>query len=346
VKERVTQVHTRPSLRMIIWRRGAIPLGVLAAAALVAGNAGGVAGAAPAPTVAQVQHRLSRLDSQAGKLDQQYDQVQQELTSASQRLGLVQRETGRYLARFRYLRSQVGQIAAAAYEEGSLSSPAALLTSSNPQQILNQSSILLELSSDNSAEMNEFISAARQLSNAQQAAQRARDAIVALREKLAGQKKSLGKLITQQKALLAQLTPTQQAGLGGGTGLGGGYHGPTTTQADKAVAFAYDQLGCPYVFGGIGPCPDGFDCSGLTMQAWAAAGVSIPRTSEEQWADLPHVPTSDLQPGDILVFAGASHVGIYVGDGDLIDAPQTGQDVQKVALSGWFAENLDGAVQP
>ncbi len=124
------------------------------------------------------------------------------------------------------------------------------------------------------------------------------------------------------------------------------YTGPTGTQADAAVAFAYAQLGCPYVFGGTGPCSDGYDCSGLVMKAWAAAGISIERTSEDQWASLPHVSTSNLQPGDILVFAGASHVGLYIGGGELIDAPHTGLDVEKVALSGWYESNLDGAVRP
>jgi cell wall-associated NlpC family hydrolase len=100
------------------------------------------------------------------------------------------------------------------------------------------------------------------------------------------------------------------------------------------------------VFGGTGPCGAGFDCSGLTQAAWAAAGVSIPRTSEEQWAGLPHVSTSDLQPGDILVFNGAGHVGLYVGKGMLIDAPHSGLDVEEVALSGWYASTLDGAVRP
>ena len=100
------------------------------------------------------------------------------------------------------------------------------------------------------------------------------------------------------------------------------------------------------MFGGTGPCGAGFDCSGLTMQAWASAGVSIPRTSYEQMGELPAVSTSELQPGDILGFAGDSHVGIYVGDNMLIDAPQTGEDVEKVPLSGWFQENLDGAVAP
>jgi peptidoglycan DL-endopeptidase CwlO len=353
----VTHVRTRPwdsktsaSLR----RRGAaVSLGLLAAGALTMST--GVAGAAPQPTVAQVQQRLTQLNNQAQRLDEQYDQVLQELASASQQLSLVNTEAARYLARFNSLRDQVAQIAAAAYEEGSLNSPQALITSSNPQQILNQSSILLELSASNSNQMTEFVSAARQLTGAQQSARRVRDGILTLRSKLAAQKASLNKLITQQKALLAQLTPAQQAatgpgtgtGSGGGTGTIGGHDPlPTSTQAEKAVEFAFDQIGCPYVFGGTGPCPDGYDCSGLVMQAWASAGVSIPRTSYEQMSELPAVSTSELEPGDILGFAGNSHVGIYVGNNELINAPQTGELVQEDSLTGWFAENLDGAVRP
>jgi cell wall-associated NlpC family hydrolase len=296
---------------------------------------GGPAIAAPPPTLSQVQARLSQLNTQAEKLDQRYDQVQQELTSASQRLRLVNRETARF--------------ATIAYENGNMTSVAALLTSGDAQQVLNQSSILLELSSDNSAEMSEFITAARQLSGAQQAALRARQAIVALRNNLLSQRKSLTKQSAQQKALLAQLTPAQQqtVGPGGGGGGGGGtttYKGPTSTQADKAVEFAYAQLGKPYVYGASGP--DSYDCSGLTMASWAFAGISIPRTSYEQWDALPHVPMSQIQPGDILVFNGAGHVGIYVGHGELIDAPHTGLDVEKIPLSGWYAQTLDGAVRP
>ena len=81
------------------------------------------------------------------------------------------------------------------------------------------------------------------------------------------------------------------------------------------------------MFGASGP--DSFDCSGLTSAAWASVGISIPRTSEEQWAGLPHVPTSDMQPGDILVFNGAGHVGIYVGGGMLIDSPHTGRPCRR-----------------
>jgi peptidoglycan DL-endopeptidase CwlO len=309
--------------------------------------AGGSAAAAPQPTVAQVQHKLNQLNDEAQRLDEQYDQVKQERSSASLQLSLVDTEAARYLRRFDAMRVQVAAIATQAYMEGSLTTPEALLTSSNPQQILDQSSILLELSSSNSAEMNAFLAAARQVAAAQASARRVRDGILQLASKLAAQKTSLNKLISKQQALLNQLTPAEQAGTGpgGGSSIGAADPLPTTTQAEKAVKFAYDAIGCPYVFGGTGPCDDGYDCSGLTQAAWAYAGISIPRTSYEQ-AGLPSVPEGDMQPGDILEFAGDSHVGIYIGDNELIDAPQTGEDVQIDSLTGWFAENFDGAVAP
>jgi cell wall-associated NlpC family hydrolase len=310
----------------------------------------GVAAATPQPTIAQVQHRLNQLNTQTDQVGQQYDQAMQELASASQRLALVNREAARYQARFQSMRVAIAQIAATAYEEGNLTSPAALLTSGDPQQILNQSSILLELSANNSAAMNQFLAAARQLTGAQQSARRVEAGMVALKDNLSNRKQSLAKLRAQQETLLAQLTPAQQAAASPGQSststnpTTSSYKGPTSTQAEKAVAFAYAQIGKPYEWGATGP--DSYDCSGLTMSAWAAAGVSIPRISYDQMSELPSVSTSALEPGDILGFAGNSHVGIYVGGGDLIDAPQTGEDVEKVALSGWYQSELDGAVRP
>ena len=129
--------------------------------------------------------------------------------------------------------------------------------------------------------------------------------------------------------------PQQQAVVSNSIGANGSsapqhYAGPTGTQADEAVAFAYDQLGCPYVYGGTGPCHMGFDCSGLAQAAWASAGVQIPRDSYEQWAALPHVPLSSIEPGDLLIYDGEGHVAMYVGGGYIIDAPQTGENVEKI----------------
>jgi cell wall-associated NlpC family hydrolase len=110
------------------------------------------------------------------------------------------------------------------------------------------------------------------------------------------------------------------------------------------VAFAYAQIGKPYVWGATGP--SSYDCSGLMLASWAAAGVSIPRDTYGEWAGLPHIPLSTLQPGDLVMFSGESHVAMYVGGGYLIDAPHSGAYVQKVAFTGWFADNAIGALRP
>jgi len=269
-------------------------------------------------------------------------------------LQLVNREIALDSGRFASLKQGITRIAVTAYEDGNLNSSVALLTSGNPQQILNQSSILLELSASNDAQINQFLAAARQLTNTQLLAQRTKDGIAQLKASLGKRKAAMNKLVSNEQTLLNQLTPAQQVGLGAGGGQSGGlkYTGPTSSQADKAVAFAYSKVGCPYTFGGTGPCGAGYDCSGLTMEAWAAAGITIPRISYDQEGSLPRVDlasgdvTKYLQPGDILGFAGNSHVGLYVGGGKLIDAPHTGLNVELISLSGWYLSELDSAVRP
>jgi cell wall-associated NlpC family hydrolase len=262
---------------------------------------------------------------------------------------VVNTEVNKDAAAARSMQDQIAQIASNVYENGAMSSVAALLTSGNPQTLLSQSAFLTHLSTDQYQQLQQVITTERQLAGAHQMAKRTEQAVAALKKQLGSQRAALNKTIAQQKSLLASLTPQQQQQQlgGGGTTTGrGGYTGPTSTQAEQAVAFAYNQLGCPYVFGGTGPCGSGFDCSGLTMSAWASAGVSVPRTSYGQ-ATLPAVSLSALQPGDILEFAGDSHVGIYVGGGWLIDAPQPGMNVEKVSLSSsWYSGNLDAAVRP
>jgi peptidoglycan DL-endopeptidase CwlO len=346
------------------WRRGWLVALSVATVVAVAGI-GGSAAALPQPTVTQVKARLAALNARSARLGQQYDQVLQQLSTANQRLKVLNKETARYRSTFDHMRAQIGRLAAVAYEQGGAASPVALLTSATPQQVLDQSSILTELSIANASQIRQYRTASRQLLNSQQAASRAKAAIVQLKRSLAKRIAVLKKLEVQQSALLAQLTPAQQSGTGPGGGGGGGGSGgggggggnppPASSQAGKAVAYAETQIGCPYVYGATGPCSSGFDCSGLMMAAWGYAGVSIPRVSYDQMSSLPAVPlhnsagnftTAYLEPGDILGFSGNSHVGMYVGGGMVVDAPVPGQDVQKVALSGWYLSNLDGAVRP
>jgi cell wall-associated NlpC family hydrolase len=328
----------------------------LATVCAVAGI-GGSAAALPQPTIAQVKAKLAKLNAQSSRLGQQYDQVLQKLSVANQRLKVLHKQTARYRKNFEAMRTQIGRLAAVAYEQGGATSPVALLTSESPQQVLDQASMLNVLSISHASQIRRYKAASKQLLGSEQAATQARAAIVPLKRSLHKRIAVLNRLRKQQENLLATLAPPQRTGTGpgGGSTGGGGYHGPTSTQAQKAVAFAYNALGCPYVYGGAGPCSSGYDCSGLTSSAWASAGISIPRVSYDQMSSLPSVPlhtasgaftTKYLQPGDILGFSSNSHVGIYVGGGYVIDAPVPGQNVQKVSLSGWYMSNLDGAVRP
>ncbi|MGW9282048.1 NlpC/P60 family protein, partial [Streptomyces diastaticus] len=120
------------------------------------------------------------------------------------------------------------------------------------------------------------------------------------------------------------------SGSGPGTGSGGGSTAPGSSyaaKAEKVIAFARAQMGKPYVWGAAGP--DSFDCSGLTQAAWKTAGISLPRTTWDQVGVGQKVSVDAAQPGDLVFFYDdISHVGIYIGGGEMIHAPKPGADVR------------------
>ena len=328
-------------------RRGvALSAGLIMAGGLAVFATG--AGAAPQPTVSQVQAKINQLTSQFDNVSEQLDQASQQLSAAQTKLSQVRVRLKNANTQFQTAQANVAATAAAAFEDTGSTSIAGVLTSGDPSVVLQQGSLLMELSGNRSAQTKQLLTDASQLAGVEQEMSRTEAGIVGLKRQLSDHKSSLGKLIDTQKATLASLTvPQQQAvqanSIGGGT-TSATYSGTTSTQGGKAVAFAYAQLGKPYQWGATGP--GSYDCSGLVQAAWASAGVSIPRTTYAQWAALPHISTSALEPGDLLYFDGVGHVAIYVGGGNIIDAPQTGQDVQKIPLAGWYKSTLVGAARP
>src|SRR5205823_12818538 len=118
---------------------------------------------------------------------------------------------------------------------------------------------------------------------------------------------------------------------------------PNLTGAAAAIAAARSVLGVPYVYAGASP-QAGFDCSGLSMWAWAHAGVSLPHSAALQYASLPHADRSQLQPGDLVFFySPIHHVGMYLGGGSMIHAPHTGSYVQIVPV---YWQYFAGAARP
>jgi cell wall-associated NlpC family hydrolase len=148
------------------------------------------------------------------------------------------------------------------------------------------------------------------------------------------------------EARAAQPTPdeppsTDSGGVDPDEGSPGEVPAPNPS-AQVAVDTARAQLGKPYVYAGSGP--DVFDCSGLTMYAWSAAGVSLPHNAEAQYMSLAHVSQSELQPGDLVFFGSPiHHVGIYAGGGTMIEAPYTGVNVRYRSI---YRSDFAGAARP
>ena len=341
-------------------RRGAVLAVAVAAATTIAVYTGTTgAGAAATPTIAQVKAQVNTLQAKMDMIGQQYDAANQEYGSAQARLAQVQKQAANAQARYNTARAQLAAVAVSEYENSNQTSVLGLLSSGDPASVLSEASLVLQVAGTHNEEAAQFLTAAQTLASVSEQRQRTEQGIAQIRAQLAGQKTSLNKLLASSKATLDSLTTAQQAQvtadtIGGTTassssGQSGSapmaYTGPTGTQADKAVAFAYAQLGKPYVYGATGP--DSYDCSGLVQAAWAAAGVAIPRTTFEDWDSLPHIPVSQMVPGDLIIYDGEGHVAIYVGNGYIIDAPHTGAYVERVPYNeSWYVDNEDGVLQP
>jgi cell wall-associated NlpC family hydrolase len=354
-KERVKHVRTPlPGLKTRLKSSVAVAAGLVAVAGLV--TYAGTAGAAPQPSITQVEGKVNQLTSQFDQANQQYDQAAQQVSQARVKLSAANKQVAAAQVQFKKLQGAVAEIAAASYENSNMTSIAGLLSSNDPNAVLNSASLLMEISQGRNQQLSAFLVAAQQLKTTQQQAQRTKDALAVVEKQKLDQKQKASKALSSEKTVYANLTSEQQAtvqastvGGSGGTTTptGGTFTGSTSTNGGQAAAFAVSKLGCPYVYGATGPCNSGYDCSGLAQAAWAAAGVSIPRTTYDDWASLPHVSMSSLEPGDLILYDGEGHVAMYVGDGKIVDAPHTGAVVEEIPMSeSWYAENEDGAVRP
>jgi cell wall-associated NlpC family hydrolase len=157
------------------------------------------------------------------------------------------------------------------------------------------------------------------------------------------QQQQAAQLAAAHRARLA--AATQSASPLGSFGVGDPASGSVpSTHYSGVVGIAMQYLGVPYVWGGSSP--SGFDCSGFVMYVFAQVGISLPHYTVAQWGypNAVSVPRNDLQPGDLVFFAGLGHVGIYVGNGQFIHAPHTGDVVRIDSLSeGWYSSEYDGA---
>lgn len=329
-----------------------------AAATMVGLTAGTVAlvpnigEAAPAQTLQQVQAEVNTLNAQSEAATQQYDAAEQAYAQLQQKIQSLQGQIVAEAAEVHTLQTAMGLQAGAQYMENGVSPAIQLALSAAPDAYLAQASLSNETGQQDAARFKQLSALQAQLKQEQATASSLLSEEQSEVKTLASTNTTIKNELSQKQRLLNSLTPQQQAVVenGGNGNAQTTFNGPlpaVSGRAGVAVAYAKSKLGDEYVYAGNGP--NVFDCSGLTQEAWKAAGVSIARTSYEQYADLPHVPMADIEPGDLIFFypssSGPGHVSIYVGNGEIIHAPHTGTVVQYASIYGSDMP-LVGAARP
>ncbi|MGP4113082.1 NlpC/P60 family protein [Streptomyces sp. 4N509B] len=309
------------------------------AAATVAVTSQG-AQADPNPTMEEVQERVDELHHEAEEATEEYNGAKEQEEELEEEIADLQDAAARGQGELNDLVGSLGSIASAQYRNGGLDPSVQLFLSSDPEGYLDRASTLDQVSGVQAETLRQIESQQRTLEQQREEAAEKLEDLEELREELRERKDEIQGRLAEAQELLNQLTEEEQAALDAAAAeeasdaaeaaAGASLEGASSYGA-AAVAAAETALGTPYVWGGSSP--GGFDCSGLTSWAYAQAGVSLPRTSQSQAYAGTQVGINDLAPGDLVFFySELSHVGIYVGNGQMIHAPRPGGVVEYSSL--------------
>ncbi|MFI9647570.1 NlpC/P60 family protein [Streptomyces sp. NPDC052040] len=309
-----------------------------AAAAAVAFSAQ-AANAAPSekPSKDEVKSKVDKLYEEAEQATEKYNGAKEKQDNLEKQISALQDKVARGQDELNQLREGIGTMASAQYRTGSIDPSVQLFLSSNPDDYLDKASTLDQLSSQQVEALKKIQEKQRELAQERQEASDKLKDLAATRTELGKKKQEVqGKLSSAQK-LLNSLTAQQKAQLNeeqnrasraSERSVLSGDTGSASGRAGAAFSAAESQLGKPYVYGATGP--SSFDCSGLTSWSYAQAGVSIPRTSQEQANIGTRIySVNDLKVGDLVFFFNdIHHVGLYAGNGQILHAPRTGTVVR------------------
>jgi cell wall-associated NlpC family hydrolase len=348
----------RRALRLVIAALVVATIGVMAAPGTSIADPISDKREEAAQLAAQINDNAEKLAA----LNEQINSTQNELDQANQEIHDADAQVAAAKAKTKELRAAVAARAAEVYTQSGTTSGVEELDAQNAQDLSSKQKYSSLAAQRDDEIVNELAKAKEQLIARKGEAEQARNAaqskqaeltaqqdklqagqaqLEQLNSKVTGELQALVQQAEQERqareaaaakaqydAQLQQAAQSQQASGGGGGdytfGGGSATPPPTSGGVSAVLAYAYAQLGKPYCYAGVGP--DCYDCSGLTMMAWAQAGVSMSHGSYDQLASFPRVSMDQLQPGD-LVYWG-SHVGIYVGNGSVLHAPHTGTVVQ------------------
>ncbi|WP_326598649.1 C40 family peptidase [Streptomyces sp. NBC_01803] len=309
--------------------------GAASAAAL-----GGTAAADPEPSLAEIEERVDTLHREAEEATEEYNAAAEAVRRAEERLDRLRDRAARGTEELNTARDALGSQAGAAYRAGGLPPSLQLALSSAPDDFLDRVALIDRTGRRQARAVRDIEGRLLDIRRLRAEASAQADTLTDARERADDQRETVETKLAEAEELLATRTAEERERLldeetAPGTGRADRSTTPRaadpaaapTERAAAAVAFAYAQLGKPYGWGATGP--DAFDCSGLTQAAWRTAGVALPRTSYSQVGAGTRVPRARLAPGDLVFyFSGISHVGIYVGNGQIIHASRPGTPVR------------------
>lgn len=322
-----------------------------AAGALIAlcitGLGGSLLTAAPStaePSIDDVRDRVETLYHDAEQASERFNDARLRLKAARHRLEALQADLDRQRERVEAVRDQVAANIVAQYQGQALSTASQVVLSDDPDSFISHLTTLSEYNAQQARIVDELALEVDRLELREEVAQRETDTIAETRAVLAEEKAVIDEKVVEAEELLERLEAEQQRELQASrSGVRVPVSDvPVSGRAAAAVQYALAQVGDAYVYGAAGP--SAFDCSGLTMAAWAQAGVALPHSSSAQMGSGTPVSTSSLRPGDLVFYySPVSHVGMYIGNGMIVHAANPSQGVRVDPLN---LMPLSGAVRP
>ena len=327
-------VHTRK-------RAGATVLGLTAIAAI------SFVPATPAqaePDIEDVKVRVDRLYHEAEAAQERLHDARLDLTDLRRDLSSLRADQERQDERLEAVRDQVSDAVVRQLEGEGISTVGQIVVSEDPGSFLDTLSTMSSFNDLQSSLLSDYDTELEALAIRQEATDARADEIAELTEQLSTEKETVDDKLAEAKELLADLEAEERERVLSSRGSTARVPAsvPASGRAAAAVQYAMAQVGDAYVYGAMGE--NAFDCSGLTMRAWAQAGVSLPHSSSAQFSSGPRIAASDLQPGDLVFYySPISHVGMYIGNGMIVHAANPGTGV---AVAGLHSMPYVGAVRP
>jgi cell wall-associated NlpC family hydrolase len=333
-------------------RVGATVLGLSAIAAIA------FVPATPAqadPDIKDVKVRVDRLYHEAEAAQERLHDAKLDLSDLRSDLNGLKADQARQDERLGAVRDQVSDAVVRQLEGEGISTVGQIVVSDDPGAFLDSLSTMSSFNDLQASLLSDYDTELEALEIRREATASRTKEIAELTDQLSVEKDTVDDKLAEAKDLLADLeaderervlasrgTTTRAPAAATSATTSATTSVPASGRAAAAVQYAMAQVGDAYVYGAMGE--NAFDCSGLTMRAWAQAGVSLPHSSSAQFSSGPRIATSDLQPGDLVFYySPISHVGMYIGNGMIVHAANPGTGV---AVSGLYSMPFVGAVRP